>query len=144
MLGSAHERDVKKRILFVDDDPAILAGFQCVFRKDCVRWEMRFALGGQRALDELRQEPFDVVVSDMRMPGLDGATLLQAVKDESPATIRIMLTGYAEDDALAYVRPVVDQLLEKPCSVVTLRDAIEHHLVAVRADGSTYNRIRSS
>lgn len=120
--------DVKKRILFVDDEPAILAGLRDMFRKDRARWEMVFALGGQRALDEFRKERFDVVVSDMRMPGVDGATLLQAVNDQSPTTVRIMLTGYADDDALARVRPVLHQLLSKPCSAASLRDAIERNI----------------
>jgi CheY-like chemotaxis protein len=66
--------DVKKRILFVDDEPAVLASFENVLRRDRSRWEMVFALGGPRARDELRRGAFDAVVSDMRMPGIDGAT----------------------------------------------------------------------
>jgi CheY-like chemotaxis protein len=62
---------------------------------------MVFALGGQHALDELRNEPFDAVVSDMRMPDVDSVAVLRAVSDTSPATARIMLTGYAADDELA-------------------------------------------
>ena len=62
---------VKKRILFVDDEPAILAGLQNLLYKDRKRWDMVFALGGQLALDEIRKAPFDIVVSDMRMPGID-------------------------------------------------------------------------
>ena len=79
-----------KRILFVDDDPSILAGLQNLLYKDRKRWDMVFALGGKLALDEIRKAPFDIVVSDMRMPGMDGAMLLNLVKDECPATVRIM------------------------------------------------------
>jgi YesN/AraC family two-component response regulator len=118
----------KKRILFVDDEPAILAGLEHVLHKDRKRWEMVFALGGQVGLDEIRKEPFDVVVSDMRMPGLDGATLLNLVKDEYPATARIMLSGYADDATIARVLPALHQLLRKPCDVATLRSAIERTL----------------
>lgn len=89
---------------------------------------MVFALGGQLALDEIRKKPFDVVVSDMRMPGIDGATLLCRIKDECPATVRIMLSGYAEDTTLARVLPALHQLLSKPCDVTTLRSAIERTL----------------
>jgi DNA-binding NtrC family response regulator len=118
---------VKKRILFVDDDPRILTSLQGLFRKDCARWEMVFALGGQRALNELGKGRFDVVVTDMRMPEVDGATVLLAVTHGSPETLRILLTGYADDEALARVRPVLHQLLHKPCSADTLRAAIESH-----------------
>src|ERR1044071_1058497 len=88
--------NVKKRILFVDDEPAILAGLQNLLYKHRKRWQMVFALGGQLGLDEIRKEPCDIVVSDMRMPGVDGATLLNTVKDECPSTVRIMLSGHAD------------------------------------------------
>jgi DNA-binding NtrC family response regulator len=114
-----------RRILFVDDDPQLLSGLGKALRKHRHRWTMVFADSGDAALAEVHREPFDVVVSDMRMPEIDGATLLHAVKDESPTTILILLTGYADDDMLARVRPVLHQLLHKPCSAATLRDAIE-------------------
>jgi CheY-like chemotaxis protein len=89
---------------------------------------MVFALGGLRALDEVRKGTFDAVVCDMRMPEIDGATLLAVVQRESPLTIRILLTGYAGDDDLARVVPALDELLSKPCTVASLRAAIERHL----------------
>lgn len=118
----------KKRILFVDDEPAILAGLQNLLYRDRKRWEMVFALGGQLALDELRQKPFDIVVSDMRMPGIDGATLLNIIKDEFPATVRIMLSGHADREAIVRALPALHQLLSKPCDAQTLRGAIERSL----------------
>jgi len=99
-----------------------------------MRWEMIFALGGQQALDELEKERFDVVVSDMRMPGIDGATLLHAVNDKSPTTARILLTGYSDDDSLASLRPLLHKFLSKPCSAAILREAIEQ--VVDRSDDS--------
>ena len=113
----------KRRILFVDDEPRILACL--LWSIDCDRWEMVFALSGQGALNELGRQRFDVVVTDMRMPEVDGATVLHAVADRSPETLRILLTGHADDEVLARVRPVVHQLLEKPCSASALRAAIE-------------------
>jgi HD-like signal output (HDOD) protein/ActR/RegA family two-component response regulator len=126
---------VKKRILFVDDEPAILAGLQNLLYKDRKRWEMVFALGGQLALDEIRKAPFDIVVSDMRMPGMDGAMLLNAIKDECPATVRIMLSGHADREAIVRALPALHQLLSKPCDANTLRGAIERSL-----DGSNVDR----
>jgi len=119
---------VKKRILFVDDEPAILAGLQNLLYKDRRRWEMVFALGGQLALDEIRKAPFDIVVSDMRMPGIDGAMLLNVIKDEWPATVRIMLSGHADREAIVRALPALHQLLSKPCDANTLRGAIERSL----------------
>lgn len=125
---------VKKRILFVDDEPAILAGLQNLLYKDRKRWEMVFALGGQLALDELRKAPFDIVVSDMRMPGIDGAMLLNVIKDECPATVRIMLSGHADREAIVRALPALHQLLSKPCDANTLRGAIERSLDATNVD----------
>ena len=132
--------NAKKRILFVDDEPAILAGLQNLLYKDRRRWDMVFALGGELALGEIRKEPFDIVVSDMRMPGIDGATLLNMVKDEFPATVRIMLSGHADREAIVRALPALHQLLSKPCDATTLRGAIERSLDGVDVDRDT--RIR--
>ena len=65
-----------KRILFVDDESRVLDGLRRMMYGARKRWEMEFALGGEAALQACEVEPFDVVISDMRMPGMDGATLL--------------------------------------------------------------------
>ena len=114
-----------KRILFVDDEPNILAGLQNLLRKQRREWSMSFAVGGQEALLELAKAPFDVIVSDMRMPGMDGAALLQKVKADYPETARIVLSGYAERDAVMRALPVAHQYLTKPCDGEVLRDVIE-------------------
>jgi HD-like signal output (HDOD) protein len=126
--------NAKKRILFVDDEPAILAGLQNLLYKDRKRWDMVFALGGQLALEEIRKAPFDIVVSDMRMPGVDGATLLNTIKDECPATVRIMLSGHADREAIVRALPAMHQLLSKPCDAATLRGAIERSLDGANVD----------
>src|SRR5262245_46191419 len=124
----------KKRILFVDDEPAILAGLQNLLYKDRKRWDMVFALGGQIALDEIRKGSFDIVVSDMRMPGVDGATLLNTVKAECPATVRIMRAGHADREAMLRAMPALPHLLSKPCDAATLRGAIERSLDGANVD----------
>jgi YesN/AraC family two-component response regulator len=115
----------KKRILFVDDEPSVLAGLRNVFRKDRERWDMMFANGGTEALTLLAQHTFDVVVSDMRMPEIDGAALFERVKRESPQTIRIMLSGSADKEEVDRATASVDELLGKPCDTKTLRMTIE-------------------
>src|ERR1043165_6516122 len=115
----------RKRNLFVDDEPAILDILQRLFRKDARRWEIVFVASGALGLEEARKQPFDVVVSDMRMPGVDGATLLHVIKHECPATVRIMWTGCALDAALERVLPALHTVVYKPCDVATLRGMIE-------------------
>ncbi|MEO8700106.1 MAG: HDOD domain-containing protein [Kofleriaceae bacterium] len=131
----------KKRILFVDDEPAILAGLQNLLYKDRKRWSMVFAGGGEQAIHELQQQAFDVVVSDMRMPGMDGATLLNRIKDEFPATGRIMLSGHAEREAIVRALPALHQLLSKPCNADTLRSAIER---GIDNPSSSGDRVRAA
>jgi len=120
--------DHLKRILFVDDEPALLAGLQNALYKDRRRWDMVFAPGAEAALTECRKRPFDVVMSDMRMPNIDGAMLLGAIKDEFPGTVRIMLSGHCDREAIVRALPSIHQLLSKPCDVPTLREAIERGL----------------
>lgn len=114
-----------RRILFVDDEQNVLDGLQNLLRKQRRQWEMVFALGGQAALDELAKAPFDVIVSDIQMPGLDGVALLARVKEKYPSVARIVLSGHAEQKALVRVLPVAHQFLNKPCDADTLRAVIE-------------------
>jgi HD-like signal output (HDOD) protein len=114
-----------RRIVFVDDEQGVLDGLQNLLRKQRKEWEMVFALGGTAALAELAQKPADVVVTDMRMPGMDGAALLEKIRDLYPATTRIVLSGHAEREAVVRAVPVTHQFLSKPCEGETLRAVIE-------------------
>jgi YesN/AraC family two-component response regulator len=115
----------KKRILFVDDDPSVLAGLRNIFHRDRKRWDMVFANGGEEALTELEASSFDVVVSDMRMPGVDGVMLLEKVRELSPRTARVMLSGSADKEEVDRATRAVDELLGKPCDSKTLRATLE-------------------
>lgn len=114
-----------KRILFVDDEPKILEGLQRSFRAQRHEWEVAFASGGEAALSMLAAAPFDVVVSDMRMPGMDGAALLETVRQQYPSILRIILSGFTEMEASLRAVPVAHQFLLKPCDPDTLRTAID-------------------
>jgi CheY-like chemotaxis protein len=113
------------KVLFVDDERQVLDGLRNLLRRDRHRWDMSFAEGGQAALDQLGKRRFDVVVSDMRMPGIDGPVLLQRVKEQHPATMRVVLSGHAEREAVLRALPVAQQFLSKPCSEQTLRRTLE-------------------
>lgn len=113
-----------RRVLFVDDDQHILDGLQRMLRPHRAEWEMAFAQGGEAALAVLACAPFDVVISDMRMPGMDGASLLEKVRQLYPQVVRIILSGYVDLQATFRAVPVAHQFLLKPCDVSTLRVAI--------------------
>lgn len=114
-----------KRILFVDDEPRLLEGLQRMFRPHRKQWDMLFATSGEQALAILETNPCDVIVTDMRMPGMDGATLLEQVQERYPSLARIVLSGHVEMEAALRAAPVAHQFLSKPCDPETLRETIE-------------------
>ncbi len=116
---------MKKRILFVDDEPRVLEGLEDLLVRHRRKWDMAFALSGSTALDLIQKSPFDVIVTDMRMPEMDGATLLQKVKDQHPQTVRIVLSGHAEMEATMRTVSVAHQYLHKPCNPEILEKVIE-------------------
>ena len=87
----------KRRILFVDDEQSILDGLRNRLRKKRDQWDMRFALGGKDALAQLATERFDIIVTDMRMPGMDGAEVTKQIRDRlnMPNLVVIALTADA-------------------------------------------------
>ncbi|MFN3427386.1 MAG: response regulator [Candidatus Thermochlorobacter sp.] len=84
------------QILFVDDEPMVLETISLVFRG----WHFKTAVGADAALKLISEEKFAVVVSDQRMPGMTGTELLKQVKEQSPESIRIILTGYSDLDSI--------------------------------------------
>jgi HD-like signal output (HDOD) protein len=111
---------MKPAVLFVDDEQQVLDGLRDLLRSRRRELRTEFANGGAEALRRLQAEPFDVVVSDMRMPGIDGAQLLERVRDEHPAAIRVILSGQADEEAVLRMVPVAHIALAKPCTCVQL------------------------
>jgi len=109
------EQKAKKRILFVDDEPNILKALKRMLRSMRKEWDMEFAEGGTQALEILSQRPFDVIVSDMRMPQMDGVTLLTTIKQRYPMIVRIILSGHSEQEMILKAIPSAHQYLSKPC-----------------------------
>lgn len=115
----------KRKLLFVDDEKSILDGLRNRLRRKRDQWEMSFALGGKEALAQLAAQPFDVLVTDMRMPGMDGAALLKEVQGLYPNIVRIVLSGHAELETSLRAVPVAHQFLAKPCDAGVLENVIE-------------------
>jgi len=113
------------RILFADDEAPVLDGLRTRLYRQSGRWTMVFVDSGERAVAELEREAFDVIVTDMRMPGMDGAELLQSVSERWPQTIRIVLSGYAQLEQALRLVPVAHQYLSKPCDAQRLVSAID-------------------
>lgn len=106
---------MKRRILFVDDDPLVLAGLRRLMHALREQWETEFAQSGAEALECLAARPFDAVVSDMKMPSMNGAALLEEVMRRHPATARLVLSGHADADLMSRCVGIVHQCLSKPC-----------------------------
>jgi len=112
-------------ILFVDDEINIIQGLKRMlypFRKE---WIMSFCNSGEEALQLLASNKFDVVVSDMRMPKIDGLSLFTKIKELYPNVVRIILSGYSEKESILNLPNVAHQFLSKPCDAVTLKESIE-------------------
>jgi HD-like signal output (HDOD) protein/CheY-like chemotaxis protein len=117
-----------KRVLFVDDEPALLDGLRSRLHSLRNRWDMVFVESGARAITEIELRAFDVIVTDMRMPGMDGAQLLAIVSERWPQIIRIVLSGYSEEDQTARLLTVAHQYMSKPCETKQIENAISRSL----------------
>lgn len=111
-------------ILFVDDEQMVLEGLRRMLRPMRDVWEMEFASGGAAALEMLACQEFDVVVSDMRMPGIDGAQLLTTIQQLYPNVIRVILSGYTEREVIMKTVGIAQQYLAKPCDAETLKETV--------------------
>ena len=114
----------KRRILFVDDEPEVLQGLRSVLRPQRNEWEMLFVTGGPAALEEVKRGSFDVVVTDMRMPIIDGAELLRLTKELQPRAVRLVLSGQTDAETAMKTVFTAHQFLAKPCDIEKLRSVV--------------------
>lgn len=124
-LPAAPAATVKTRILFVDDEPSMLRVLKMALRSMAGAWDMEFANSGADGLALVEQRAFDVVVTDMRMPGMNGAQLLNQVLRRHPQTIRIILSGYSDLSEVVNCVGLTHQFLEKPCSLDDLKNCLK-------------------
>ncbi|MBW2427462.1 MAG: HDOD domain-containing protein [Deltaproteobacteria bacterium] len=115
---------MKKRILFVDDEPMVLRGLQRTLRKMRDEWDMAFTSSAKEALASLDEKPMDVIISDMKMPQMDGTQLLAEVKRRHPHMVRLILSGHVEQEATIKSVLFAHQCLSKPCDAEVLKQTL--------------------
>lgn len=118
------------KLLFVDDEQFILMGMKRIFRIMASELDVIFTSSGQEAIDMLETNDFDIVISDMYMPEINGLELLSRVKEVQPKSIRIMLSGYLENSLDNPQQKVAHFTLSKPIKtemfIDTIRNCIAH------------------
>lgn len=114
-----------KRILFVDDELELLDSLRARLHRHRHEWEMIFVSSGAEVFPVLEQQPVDLIVSDVRMPGIDGGELLRVLREHWPQTIRIVLSGYAEQTQILRLISLAHQYVSKPCDASKLENIIE-------------------
>jgi response regulator RpfG family c-di-GMP phosphodiesterase len=125
---------MSEKILFVDDEPAVLDGYRRLMHKNFQIDTAADAGDGLAAIAATRNDPYNVVVSDMRMPGMDGVEFLSRVRVASPDTVRMALTGHADIQTAidAVNEGSIFRFLTKPCDKVTLAKALTAGIVQYR------------
>lgn len=132
------------KILFVDDDVTILDGYRRLLHH---KFSVSTAIGGRQGLALLQTSgPFAVVISDMRMPGMNGAEFLANAREKSPDTVRMLLTGYSDLDAAikAVNQGSIFRYLSKPCEKEAIVEAIESGLAVYRSRAADKDLVKKA
>src|SRR5579863_567065 len=139
---------MRKRLLFVDDERMVLDGLRRAMHGMRDEWQMTFVDGAAAALEALDQEPFDAIISDMRMPAMNGAELLERVKDRHGDVVRIILSGQSSRETVLRAIAPAHQVLSKPCEIEELKRRLHQafltrDLLGNRAVASVVSRLHS-
>jgi len=139
MTSASNVTAAKARVLFVDDEPRVLTTMRMLFR---AHYEVYFAEGGPQALELLRKQPVDVVVSDQRMPGMSGIELLRAARELNPNAMRILLTGYSDLNAIigSINEGEIFRFVNKPWSNEDLSTTVARAVTAARVSAAATAR----
>lgn len=121
---------MKAKILFIDDQENVLQSLKLSLRSMRGEWDMSFAQSGQEGLSMFEQIWPDVVVTDMRMPSMDGAVVLKDIQKLKPDVGKIILSGYSDKDTVIKNMQLANEYLSKPCKTCDLVEAINNTLKA--------------
>jgi HD-like signal output (HDOD) protein/ActR/RegA family two-component response regulator len=111
----------KRRVLFVDDEQSVLSVLQAFMQRLSAEWEAACVESGEQALELMARKRFDVVITDMRMPGMSGTELLNEIMKRYPNAVRIVLSGHADEQTVQECVGVAHQWLAKPFDLKMLR-----------------------
>jgi HD-like signal output (HDOD) protein len=114
-----------REIIFVDDERELLDGLRARLYKHRHDWNMQFLLSGDEAIAAFEKQNVDLIVSDVRMPGMDGGQLLTVVKQRWPNTVRIIVSGYSDPVQAVRLTSLAHQYVAKPCDGQQLENIIE-------------------
>lgn len=120
------------RIIFVDDEQRVLDGIRRILYPMREEWRMSFAASGSEALEVMARDRFDMIVTDVRMPGMDGTELLSRVRELHPGVIRVVLSGQSDRNLALRTAVSAHQYLSKPCDADSLKLTIAR-AVALKA-----------
>jgi HD-like signal output (HDOD) protein len=120
------ESEKKRRILFVDDEELVLKGLQRMLRSMRKEWDMQFVTSARTAVELVHREPFDAVITDMRMPGMDGVQLLAEIMKTHPNIVRIILSGQLDQGMILKTVRSAHQHLSKPCEPDLLKSTLAY------------------
>jgi putative nucleotidyltransferase with HDIG domain len=115
----------KRQIIFVDDDVYVLKGYQRALEPYANEWDVYFCTTGQEALTILSRQPIDAIITDLRMPGMNGIELLVQVIQHFPSVIRMIMSGNVEEPTAYQAASLAHQLMAKPCDIQTIFGAVE-------------------
>ncbi len=132
----------RARLLLVDDEPSLTAGLRLALRRE--PFEISTANSGEEALERLTRETFDAIVSDERMPGMQGSELLSTVRDRWPETQRVILSGQSslESAVRAINAAGIHRFLLKPCPAEEVA-LVLHELLDARAEAAAAEALRA-
>jgi HD-like signal output (HDOD) protein len=119
------DSEARYRILFVDDEPQVLEGLSRMLRSKRNEWTMTFVESGAAALEVMAHEQIDVIVTDLRMPVMDGTSLLERARNLYPGTVRLILSGHGDLSPIMRSAGVAHQYLTKPCDAEILKATIQ-------------------
>jgi len=114
-----------KDIVFVDDERELLDSLRARLYKHRQDWNMKFVVSGEEAIATFEEQHVDLIVSDVRMPGMDGGQLLALVKQRWPTAVRIIVSGYSDPVQAVRLTSLAHQYVAKPCDGRQLENIIE-------------------
>jgi DNA-binding NtrC family response regulator len=117
----------KPRILVVDDEPNVLVTVEAILRQE--GYDVHAVNGGQAALEAIHRHSYDLVITDLKMPDVDGLAVLAEVRKRAPHTVTVMMTGYGSvESALEALQLGAYEYLLKPTEVPDLKLAVKRSL----------------